>query len=589
MIKINSNRSLPILSLLIMTTAGCTSHTANDSLSQSVKPPVISHDDYYAKPTVRPKYPNRKLAKLNFKKSSASHVKSEGGSIWDRLVSLYALPEVENERIEKEINWFIKNPEYLVRVQQRAEPYLHLILEEIESKNIPGELALLPIVESAFRPDANSSAQASGLWQFIPETGRLYGLKQNRWYDGRRDVYASTQAATQFLKDLGENFEGDWLLALASYNWGKGNVQKSIDRNMANDLPTDYWSLRMPNETFNYVPRLIAVAKIFANPELYNIPLQDIPDQPYFEVVNVDSPLDLRKAAELANTSMEEIVKLNPAFKKNRTTSNGPNRLLIPVNQADLFRQNLAQLSVDDRVSSYDEPEQEKPVTAKITRTQLPVSTQKPEKHVVKRGESLSEIANKYGVTVSALLKANGLRKASHIQSGKTLSLPGSANVSQTAAASNQKLITTIPAKQVIHTVTKGQTFWRISQEFSVSANDLAKWNNLKPGAHIKAGQKLVIKNPGKSEANKTTASTQLVTKLSAAKPSSSKVKILASAKSVLKPVNKQVQYKIKPGDSLSQISKKFNVPVSDLVKWNPSNAKNLKAGKELKVVLGNT
>ncbi|MDP2178400.1 LysM peptidoglycan-binding domain-containing protein [Methylicorpusculum sp.] len=588
MIKINSNRSLPILSLLIMTTAGCTSHTANDSLSQSVKPPVISHDDYYAKPTVRPKYPNRKLAKLNFKKSSAGYVKGKGGSIWDRLVSLYALPEVENERIEKEINWFIKNPEYLVRVQQRAEPYLHLILEEIESKNIPGELALLPIVESAFRPNANSSAQASGLWQFIPETGRLYGLKQNSWYDGRRDVYASTQAATQFLKDLGENFDGDWLLALASYNWGKGNVQKSIDRNMANDLPTDYWSLRMPNETFNYVPRLIAVAKIFANPELYNIPLQNIPDEPYFEVVNVDSPLDLRKAAELANTSMEEIVKLNPAFKKNRTTSNGPNRLLIPVNQAELFRQNLAQLSVNDRVSSYDEREQDEPVAAKTIKTQIPASTKKAEKHVVKRGETLSVIANKHGITVSALLKANGLTNASHIQTGKTLSLPGSANINH-KEASSQKPITAQTAKQVAHTVTKGQTFWRITQEYSVSADDLAKWNNLKPGSPIKAGQKLVIKNPGKSEANKTTAPTQLVTKQSAAKPSSSKVKTLANAKSVLKPVNKQVQYKIKPGDSLSQISKKFNVPVSDLVKWNPSNAKNLKAGNELKVVLGNT
>lgn len=587
MIKINSNRSLPILSLLIMTTAGCTSHTANDSLSQSVKPPVISHDDYYAKPTVRPKYPNRKLAKLNFKKSSAGYVKGKGGSIWDRLVSLYALPEVENERIEKEINWFIKNPEYLVRVQQRAEPYLHLILEEIESKNIPGELALLPIVESAFRPNANSSAQASGLWQFIPETGRLYGLKQNSWYDGRRDVYASTQAATQFLKDLGENFDGDWLLALASYNWGKGNVQKSIDRNMANDLPTDYWSLRMPNETFNYVPRLIAVAKIFANPELYNIPLQNIPDEPYFEVVNVDSPLDLRKAAELANTSMEEIVKLNPAFKKNRTTSNGPNRLLIPVNQAELFRQNLAQLSVNDRVSSYDEREQDEPVAAKTIKTQIPASTKKAEKHVVKRGETLSVIANKHGITVSALLKANGLTNASHIQTGKTLSLPGSANINH-KEASSQKPITVQAAKQVTHTVSKGQTFWRITQDYSVSADDLAKWNNLKPGSPIKAGQKLVTKNPGKSEANKTTAPTQLVTKQSAAKPSSSKVK-LASAKSVLKPVNKQVQYKIKPGDSLSQISKKFNVPVSDLVKWNPSNAKNLKAGNELKVVLGNT
>jgi len=164
------------------------------------------------------------------------------------------LPEINNPRIDRELNWYLQHPTDLAVLQERAEPYLHLILDEIEAKNIPGELALLPVVESAFVPDAYSKSDASGLWQFIPATGRLYGLKQNAWYDGRRDIYASTKAATAYLKHLSETFDGDWLLALASYNCGKGNVRKSIEKNEDLNLPTDYWSLNLPEETLNYVP-----------------------------------------------------------------------------------------------------------------------------------------------------------------------------------------------------------------------------------------------------------------------------------------------------------------------------------------------
>ncbi|MDP1970660.1 MAG: transglycosylase SLT domain-containing protein, partial [Methylobacter sp.] len=251
--SVNFNRSVKFLLVLISLIATGCSTTSKDSFND--RPPASAEmDNSYMRHALHP------FGKQKYDVSSKYK-----NTVWERLISLYSLPEIENERIQREINWYLRHPAYLARVQQRAEPYLHLILNEIEAKNIPGELALLPIVESAFLPEAYSKSDASGLWQFIPATGRLYGLQQNAWYDGRRDVYASTKAATSFLKHLGETFDGDWYLALASYNYGKGNVRKAIEKNENLSLATDYWSLDLPKETADYVPRLLAIAKIFAN------------------------------------------------------------------------------------------------------------------------------------------------------------------------------------------------------------------------------------------------------------------------------------------------------------------------------------
>ncbi|PKM12083.1 MAG: lytic transglycosylase [Gammaproteobacteria bacterium HGW-Gammaproteobacteria-3] len=539
MIQINSNRSLASLTFLILTLAsGCAQQVGKNALNISQKPPVIISDDYSITPN------SARFGRSKLRDPAFQSAKKENLNIWQRLVSLYALPEIENERIDREVSWFISHPDYLARVQKRAEPYLHLILEEIESKNIPGELALLPIVESAFKPDAYSSAHASGLWQFIPATGRLYGLQQNNWYDGRRDVYASTQAATSYLKDLSETFDGDWFLALASYNYGKGNVQKSIDRNMANDLPTDYWSLTLPNETFTYVPKLMAVAKIFANPDLYNIPLQDIPNEPYCEVVQVDSQLDLKKAAELANTSTEEIIRLNPAFKRASTAPNGPHRLLIPVDQADIFRENLASLPPAERVAKR---------TRVLAQNQRHPATYL--KHKISRGESIGLIARKYRTSVAAIRKANKL-KSQTIQIGQYLNIPV-----KNVKFKNPTLAQSAPKNQT-YTVQKGDTFWKIARQFSVSSDDIHQWNKLTATATLKIGQKLLIKSDARQ---------------------------LASAKSNDDAV-RQVRYTVKHGDSLSEISRKFNVTVTNLRKWNSKKVgKYLKPGQQLTVVLGKT
>jgi len=474
--------------------------------------------------------------KLHFDKSEDS---KEHATVWDRMLSLYALPEMDNARIDREVNFYLKNQGYLSRVQQRAEPYLYYILNEIEAKNIPGELALLPAVESAFRPDAESPAKASGLWQFIPPTGRLYGLEQNSWYDGRRDVIESTQAATTFLKQLSEEFNNDWLLALASYNAGKGNIRHAMDKNIGRGQPTDYWSLDLNSETAAYVPRLLAIAKIFANPEKYNLDLHKIANQPYFELVDVQSRIDLSKAAEMAQTPLDDFLKLNPAFKQLSTAPQGPHRLLIPVEKADTFKEKIAQLPEHELI--------------------------KWEYHTVSSKESLQTIAQQHHTPVEQIQAVNHLESDS-VTEGKTLLIPMSYKHSkdndEVAVAQSSSKTTSKPTAHVTkqsYTVKKGDTLWSVSHAFAVDPSDILSWNNLSKKSALKAGQKLVIKKAGGN------------------------IHVASTAPSI-----KQISYTVKSGDTLSQISKKFKVNVTDLRKWNkvPKNTADIKPGSKLKIMI---
>lgn len=380
--QVKLNRHVNVLMMLTaLTAAGCSHNKDALTVNEFAPDPNNAYVDRY--------YQNyQPLNKAELNKTAQTHK----GTVWERLLSLYSLPKIDNEKVEREVNWYLNHPQALNTIQKRAEPYLHLILDEVEAKQIPGELALLPVVESAFEPNANSRAAASGLWQFVPATGRMFGLQQNSWYDGRRDVYASTKAATTYLKQLSETFDGDWLLALASYNWGKGNVKKSIERNENHNLPTDYWSLHMPEETANYVPRLLAIAKIFANADDYNINLHDIPNKPYFEVVNIDSQLNLHKAAEMANMSLQDFLKLNPAFNKSKTAPEGagPHRLLIPVAKAEMFKENLAQLPFHEWVSEgFNEDEDE---STAVYLDSKPIVVKHEVKHVAKSKQSVKAL-----------------------------------------------------------------------------------------------------------------------------------------------------------------------------------------------------
>lgn len=537
MMDVNFNRSIKFLLVLIFLIATGCSTTSKDSFND--RPPASSEtDNSYVRHALHPFGKQKYTVSTKYK-----------NTVWERLISLYSLPEIENERINRELNWYLRHPGYLARVQQRAEPYLHLILDEIEAKNIPGELALLPIVESAFLPEAYSKSDASGLWQFIPATGRLYGLQQNEWYDGRRDVYTSTKAATSFLKHLGETFDGDWHLALASYNYGKGNVRKAIEKNENLNLPTDYWSLDLPKETADYVPRLLAVARIFANADKYNIDLQYIPNKPYCELVDAKSQLDLNKAAELANTPLNEFLKLNPGFNHSSTAPQGPHHLLIPVDKAQTFKENLAQLPYDERV---DFKRYQAEIMEHMRHDEI--QTARANQHKVKAGESLASIAEKNNTTPQSIRQANHLTSNS-IHSGMLLKMPAAAqkspDVQLTAKVANK------PGNAQVYVVKQGDTFWNVAQKFSVSVNDIRTWNKIPAQAALVLGQKLTIKAANQQAAASSTTGIR------------------------------SISYTVKQGDSLAQISRKFNVSIADLRKWNsPAVSNSLTPGKKLKVIL---
>ncbi len=466
---IKHNRHVNFLLLLLtLTAAGCTQNSKDALSVNDLDSDVAQQDKKYVDGYFHNYQPTDK-------NEISKTVAQNQDTVWARLLSLYSLPKIENERIDHEINWYLSHPNALNAIQQRAEPYLHLILDEIEAKNIPGELALLPVVESAFIPNAYSKAEASGLWQFVPSTGRMFGLQQNSWYDGRRDVYASTKAATTYLKQLSETFDGDWLLALASYNYGKGNVRKSIERNEYRNLPTDYWSLSLPDETTNYVPRLLAIAKIFANANEYNVNLHHIPNKPYFEIVPLDAQLDLSKAAEMADMSLHDFLKLNPAFNKKKTAPEGlgPRRLLIPVAKAEGFKENLAQLPFEEWVSSsYD---------ADDNKNEVDVRQDPIRQHDVKDAKP-----------ILALHKAKLAEKDKGHHNKKDEKI---ASVASTLSdKSNEKSKT--QEKTVAYVVKKGDTVTSLSQKFAVDAKSLADWNKLSAKNTLIEGHILTVRAP---------------------------------------------------------------------------------------------
>ena len=396
---------------------------------------------------------------------------SQHSNIWDRLRAGMKMDDpADHPRLQAEINWYVKQSEYMARVIDRAEPFLHYILNEIEARNLPTELALLPIVESTFQPFAYSHGRAAGIWQFIPSTGKMYGLKQNWWYDGRRDVYASTQSALNYLNDLDREFS-DWSHALAAYNAGSGNVRRAITKNRKHNQATDFWNLDLPQETRAYVPKLLALKRIISNPERYGITLRCLPDMPQFERVETGSQLDLALAAEKAGMNIEDLYRLNPGFNRWATDPDGPHYLLVPVDNAEPFRQQLAELSVQDRMQW--------------------------QRHQIKNGETLGQIADRYTVSIDNLKTINKLR-GNTIRAGQYLMIPvASRGLSEYRLSAEQRKLnlqnTPRTGTKVSHTVLAGETFWSLSRLYNVGTQELAQWNAMASRDPLAAGQTLVI------------------------------------------------------------------------------------------------
>ena len=474
----------------------------------------------------------------------------ETHSIWPRVREGFQLDDtIQHKSLQNELAWFAKHPNYIQRVLTRADPFLYYILEEAEKRNLPTELVLLPIVESAYQPFAYSHGRAAGLWQFIPSTGKQYGLKQNWWYDGRRDIYASTQSALRYLESLNKHFKGDWMLALAAYNSGSGTVRRAIKRNKRLNKPTDFWHLKLPKETRAYVPKLLALKEIISDPEKYSVSLRCIPDAPGFKQVKTNAQIDLALAAELADIDLKTLYNYNPAFNRWATDPDGPHTLILPIHSAETFEKNYAALPASEHLQWS--------------------------RHKIKSGETLSHIAVKYKTSVKHLKKVNNIRGNS-IREGKYLMIPvSSKNNASYALSSSQRLQKTqnikrgSNTKRINHYVQSGESFWTISRKYKVDMHKLAKWNGMAIRDPLKKGQKLVVWSNASAKTGATTVS---------------------SARTH-NPNNtvKSIHYTVRNGDSLSRIASKYRVDVKDLHRWNKIKGKYIQPGQRLKLYINVT
>jgi membrane-bound lytic murein transglycosylase D len=456
-----------------------------------------------------------------------------------RLREGFALPTTTDPTVGRELAWYAQHPEYLDRVLVRGARYLHYITEELERRGMPVDLALLPVVESAFDPFAYSHGRASGLWQIIPGTGRRLGLKQNWWFDGRRDVIDSTRAALDYLQSMHVQFGGDWLLAVAGYNSGEGNVVRAQRRAQAAGEPTDFWGIRryLPVETRTYVPRLIAVRTLVAEPQAHGVVLPEVSNAPYFSIVETGSQIDMALAAELSQLDLDQLYELNPGINRWATDPEGPHRLLVPESHAVTFAAALASLDASERMQWT--------------------------RHEIRDGETLGQLAEKYHTTETVLREINGLR-SNLIRAGGYLMVPQATAALDvyTQSASERALRQVNRARsgeRSSHLVRPGDSLWSIATAYDVNVRELAAWNAMAPGDVLSVGREVVVWTNGGSAPTTATANPD-------------------------RPQIRRIDYVVRRGDSLSSIAGRFKVTVAKLLEWNSgaSKEKYLQPGQQL-------
>ena len=395
------------------------------------------------------------------------------GNLWDRIRAGFAMPALPTPLVAEKERFYSTKPEYLQRMFQRGGRYLFYIVEEIEKRGMPTELALLPFVESAMNPVAMSSAQAAGLWQFIPSTGKAYDLQQDWWVDNRRDVVKSTQAALDYLQKIYAMHGNDWFLALASYNWGEGSVARAVKKNQAMGRPTDYLSLAMPNETRHYVPKLIALKNLLLNADTLGLKLPDLPNRPYFVTLEKTRPIDLQLAAQFARMSVEDFVALNPAHNRPVMSATRNNELKLPADRLDGFKAAMATHEADSKTFASWQP------------------------YTLKPGENLDALAQRSGISVAELRRANGLRENARIVAGTRLLLPqkGVADETRVEQFVAPRVYEQIDRPAQFHTVGKRESIDSIADRYQISAATLAAWNGLRRG--VARGMRLLVQPAG--------------------------------------------------------------------------------------------
>jgi membrane-bound lytic murein transglycosylase D len=445
----------------------------------------------------------------------------EKDNLWSDIANNLGFASANSHlRVDQRLEFYTDNQPYFDKVTGRAALYMPHIVAQLKKRGLPLELALLPIIESAYNPFAYSSSAAAGLWQFIPSTAEYMNLEQSWWYDGRKDIIASTDAALRYLDYLHGRFDGDWLLVLAAYNGGEGRLRRAIRRNQAKGLPVDYWSLRHSAETNGYVPQFLALAKIITSPESYGIKLQSIKSTPNFDVVAIEQSIDIPQAARLANISLDKIYQLNPGFQRRATPPSGSTSLLLPVSAIPLFKERVTKappsswqaieqyvvqsgdtlseiarskhveldtLSKMNRLTSYRINKGQIlriPGTGISSQVALPDFIGIAANYRIRHGDTLSGIANKYRVSLDSVLAWNHLSKSTILKPGQRIII---------RSVTSPQLVSGASGPKISYQVKRGDSLYRISQQFKIAMRDIVKWNNLKNKNRLLPGQTLVL------------------------------------------------------------------------------------------------
>ena len=421
------------------------------------------------------------------------------GNLWERIRAGFAMPDLDTPQVKKAADWYAANPEYVARMVERSRRYLYYIVGQVEKRGMPTEIALLPMIESAFNPMAYSRSRASGIWQFMPSTGKIYGMEQTWWFDERRDIVAATDGALDYLEKLYQEF-GDWRLALAAYNWGEGSVRRAMAANAKRRLPTDYLSLKMPAETRGYVPKLQAIENIVRDPKAYGLKFADIPDAPYFSVVRTSRKMDVKIAAELADMPLEEFLSLNPQHNRPVIAGADEASILLPYDKAGLF-------------------------AAKLELSDQPMVTWQA--YRLKTGETLQQVATRFGLPLETLRAVNGIGPRAVVPVNHTLLVPSQLPSNATAATLQSAVFTTVPeGRTFYHRVRNGETLYGIAGRYHVSAQELKAWNPDVKGKLMRGQRLRVIGDAasarGKSKHGGKSGKRATATALDAGKPAGS-------------------------------------------------------------------
>ena len=473
--------------------------------------------------------------------------------LFARLRAGFQLDDVDEPAVASQLNWFANHPDFLERTWGRAGLWLYYIVGQLEQRKMPAELALLPVIESAFEPYAYSRARAAGLWQFISDTGRRFGLKQDWWYDGRRDPIEATRAALDYLQALHDEFDGDWLLAVAAYNCGELAVSRAIQRNQRLGKPTDFWHLKLPTETRGYVPELLAMRRLVANPERYGLEFSRIPNEPYFVAISTGGQIDLKVVADIAGISVEDLYELNPAFHRWATDPTGPYRLLVPTDAAEGLQDLVLHLTPEQRMRVGH--------------------------YTVRRGDTIAIIATRYATKPDVIRELNDLGASDLPVIDSELRVPAP-DIQLPEKAARAAMLVDSPGRRLrrggrrpnIHVVRRGDTLYALAQRLGTDVQTLAQTNGLRAGDRLHAGQKL-----------RGGGSSSFVADASPGAGTASSLPATGAQTQATSDGGRRMTYTVRRGDTLYGIARLLQVTVSELMGWNGmSGERNLKPGQTL-------